>query len=474
MRFGAGEMLKLVATPDAGWTFHHWSAGCGGDATCYFDPGNGAHVAADFRPPPYRTSWASTVVQSIGAVSGVGVNTAGNVAIAGPLRQAASAGGHALALVGGSDDIYVAYLSESDGSVTWATSFGSGGSDNVSDVLVAADGSTFVTGLFSGTLIVDGQPHSPDGSSDVYVKRFDHTGNDVGTTAIGGPTAELFSELAVDSSGEIILAIDHVSAVERRNRPNDRCSIRKLSPDWSERWAIDLLADWVFIADLVVMPNDDIIAVGTARSWLEVGTKRVSGNDLRGFAVRLDGQTGHTRWLRALPVPVTAAAGDGHGNLSFAGEYSKTVQLAGGTFQPVGASDAFVMAVDDAGAIESFLPISGTGRVGVNGLARMPTHIVVSLFTDGVVELGSDILGSVDAETRIVASFEAGGPVWSQAVSSPSIVFRRAWVALGPDGEIIHTGGYEYDIDVGGVSLSTRGRGVFAQKITRCQQLTCE
>jgi len=95
----------------------------------------------------------------------IGVDGAGDLYIAGTFQNQIGFGAANLTSAG-SDDVYLAKLRGSDGSVLWATSIGATGSDNIIDLAVDDGGRVVITGNASGALNIGG---SNQGGLDAFI-----------------------------------------------------------------------------------------------------------------------------------------------------------------------------------------------------------------------------------------------------------------------------------------------------------------
>lgn len=101
---------------------------------------------------------------------------------------------------------------DGSGDVQWAYGFGRTGFgfDRVGEVALDNSGSAFFIGTFSSTNI-DFDPGagihllSSNGSSDIYVTRFDATGSFAGAFSIGGSTGELAGGIDIAANGDIYI-----------------------------------------------------------------------------------------------------------------------------------------------------------------------------------------------------------------------------------------------------------------------------
>jgi uncharacterized membrane protein YqhA len=104
----------------------------------------------------------------------------------------------------GSYDIFISKL-DSSGNFVWARRMGGSGNDSGLSIAVAADGSVYTTGCFSGTVDFDpgaGTSNlSSAGGYDIFVSKLDSSGNFVWAKAIGGTGDDYGKSIAVGPDG---------------------------------------------------------------------------------------------------------------------------------------------------------------------------------------------------------------------------------------------------------------------------------
>jgi hypothetical protein len=102
-------------------------------------------------------------------------------------------------------DLFISKL-DSAGNYTWAKGMGSTGSEQAGGIAVDATGNTWITGVYASSFDFD--PTSaivnlpaPAGSNDVYISKFDNSGNYLWAGAVGGPQNDGFRGICVDMTG---------------------------------------------------------------------------------------------------------------------------------------------------------------------------------------------------------------------------------------------------------------------------------
>jgi hypothetical protein len=111
-----------------------------------------------------------------------------------------------------SNGSYDAFLSkfDSSGNFSWAKTWGGSNAEDGLGVAVDSSGSAYATGFFQG--IVDFDPgsgideHTSNGYNDVFLSKFDSSGNFLWAKTWGGSSTDGSYGVAVDSSGSVYVA----------------------------------------------------------------------------------------------------------------------------------------------------------------------------------------------------------------------------------------------------------------------------
>jgi len=106
----------------------------------------------------------------------------------------------------GNGDVFLSKFDPS-GNFLWAKTWGGNGVDLGQGVAVDGSGNVYVTGYFHDTVDFDPGPgvdnHSSDGLYDIFLGKFDSSGNFIWAKTWGGSSSELGTGVAVDGSGNV-------------------------------------------------------------------------------------------------------------------------------------------------------------------------------------------------------------------------------------------------------------------------------
>jgi hypothetical protein len=138
----------------------------------------------------------------------------GDVVITGEFMSTVEFGGTSLTAVGASVDIFLVRLSSANGAVQWAKRFGNSTGDFGKGLAIDNAGAITLTGYFEGTLNVGGSDLVSAGLSDVLLAKFTGTGGHVWSKRFGGPQTDKSVGVALDGSGNAIVAGEMAGTVD--------------------------------------------------------------------------------------------------------------------------------------------------------------------------------------------------------------------------------------------------------------------
>lgn len=261
-------------------------------------------------------------------------------------------------------------------SLVWAKNFGGLGQMNYGlSLAVDAGGNTYTTGYFAGTPDFDPGPGTytvaPVGSDDIYITKFDSSGNFKWVKTIGGTSLDLAVSIALDSKGNIYTTGTFQGAVDfdpgagtytLTSAGGDDDFICKLDSAGNFRWAVRIGNANVDVAATVATdPSDNVLFTGTFRQIVDFdpgpGTSNLTSaafNDA--FALKLD-SAGNFVWVRQWgglsDDGGSTIISDPAGNIFMIGSFGYIMDLdpTAGTYtvQCAGPNDLFINKLDAAG-----------------------------------------------------------------------------------------------------------------------------
>jgi hypothetical protein len=305
--------------------------------------------------------WARTFGNGLEvAANSVAVDPSGNVALAGIFQGSVSFGGSTLTAVGNTDIFIVEF--SSTGAFLWSKSFGAAGQyQGLDTVIVDA----------AGNVLIAGQSNSADfgggAKTGFYIAKFDSTGVYAwsnafpATTSYGGPW------LAVDASGDVILAGTFNATVDLGGGTLTSAGgfdafVAKFDPSGTYQWAHQYGQTGgggvgASISGVAVDSCANIFVTGNFGGALSFGTGTLMATTAGAsyvFLAKLD-PTGHGVWAKEFAGPsdslnTGSLAVDGAGRPTIVNPLGGSADFGGGTLTSVGNASVVVASFDAAGA----------------------------------------------------------------------------------------------------------------------------
>lgn len=238
----------------------------------------------------------------------VAVDAAGDVVLAGGCDADADLGGGALGSTGA-----CAAKVDAAGHHVWSRHVSG---PSLRDLACDAMGDIVLTGYVG---YIEGETIDDPGTADVYVAKLDSAGNDLWSETFGGESVQIANSVAIDGSGDIVLAGTFFGSVDFGGGPLVSAGGRAYDPHWEGtlQWGGDIFlakldgaGDFVWnrrYGDAGVQAPWGVAATGDGSIALtggflgvvDFGTGPLTGNNRSGdvFVANLDA-TGNTSWSR--------------------------------------------------------------------------------------------------------------------------------------------------------------------------------
>jgi hypothetical protein len=187
-----------------------------------------------------RLLWNRTMTgKGSGSAHEIAVTADGRVRVGGYVSGTLDFGGQSLRVTRGRD-IFAAAM-DARGKVLWVRQFGGAADGLVSGIGVDAGGSCFVSGMFKGTAVFDGESRASAGDNDLFVARLDEAGRPLWWHVAGGKGTDYALGLAVDGAGNCLVTGETTGDVEFAGRALKAIGRRDLyvagfAPDGRLNW----------------------------------------------------------------------------------------------------------------------------------------------------------------------------------------------------------------------------------------------
>lgn len=285
------------------------------------------------------------------AANGVALDNAANVIVVGDNQGIMDFGCGPTAQPMGFD-MFIAKLNSGTGACVWSTNISTTNHQSANDVAVDANGNCYVTGDHSGSFTIGNTTLQPSGATDIFISKFNSMGTHSWTRGFGGSGYDYGEAMAINSTGEIILAGTFEGTIAlgsdmRSSNGSSDIFLSKLTANGDHVWSRAFGSSYIdYLNDIVLDPADNIILTGASGNPaidFGLGTKTCGGNnDVIGAKVDQNGTVvwgncwGVSGWDIGHGVTTNSL-----GNVLLTGEFVASIDFGGGPISSNG-KDIFV------------------------------------------------------------------------------------------------------------------------------------
>jgi len=374
------------------------------------------------------------------------VDASGNTVVVGWFSGTVTFGGPNLTSDSGSDDIFLVKYGP-NGVHLWSQRFGSTGDDTPWAVAVDDSGNIIVTGYFHGTVDFGGGGLVSAGNKDIFLAKYYANGAHQWSQRLGGTDNESSFGVAVDGSGNILVAGSFSGAVNLGG--SDLVSagagdvfIAKYNAGGAHQWSERFGGTGEDEANAVAVDvSGNVVVTGYFDGTTNLGgANLVSAGNKDIFLAKYDANGLH-QWSQSFGGTDydqgNGVAVDNLGNVVVTGLfYSNSINFGGGVFSPWGYDDIFLAKFNASGAHQWSQRFGGTGEDGGSAVAVDNAGYIL-------------VTGAFDGEEMPV-SF--GGSAWGSAPGTYGMFVAK----YKPSGAHFYSRGY------GGTSGGTVGTAIAA------------
>ena len=422
---------------------------------------------------------------SIGADIGKAVaveQSTGNIYVGGAFSGTANFGGGALTNAGG-EDIFLAKYATS-GAHTWSKRFGGATNDRLTGLGLDSSGNVIAVGHFTSTTDFGGGALAPVGGVDIFVAKFDSTGTYLWAKRFGSTGDEYAYSVAVDSTGNVFLTglfqgtfnfggTNLVSTSGGIDTYVAKLSGVDGSHIWSENFPINSSND--IGNGIAVDPSGNPIFTGSFLGAINFGGGVLSSAGSEDvFLVKLAGSNGAHTWSKSFgSTGIDIAYGvtvDASSNVVAVGSFSGSVNFGGGALVSAGAAEAFVMKYTGPGVFVWAARCGGIADDTSKAVAVDTSgNVVVTGSFQGTAQFGTGTLtaaGVAGASDIFAAKYSpAGLLLWAKAFGGPNSD-QGAAIGIDATGSPIVSGYFFGTGTFNGQSLTSNGNSdVFLMKL---------
>jgi hypothetical protein len=353
----------------------------------------------------------------------------------------------------------------------WSQRFGDSSVQEGSSVVVDASGNVIVAGNFKGTVDFGGGTLTSAGDYDIFVLKFDATGNHVWSKRFGDSSRQIGMSVAVDEFGNVLVTGHFKGTVDfgggsLTSSYYEDIFLVKFDAGGGHIWSKRFGTPYEQFGESVVVDGlGNVIFTGAFADTVDFGggpLASAGGHDV--IVAKFDASGGHL-WSNRFGDLKTDfgydVAADASGSVIVTGYYAGDLDFGGGPLPsaPFPDINCFIAKLDASGShlwSEGFgdstdRQTASTVDVDASGNAYFTGHF------NGTADLGGGPLTSYHMSDIVIAKFDPNGNhIWSQIFAGfESQVPYSA--AVDVSGNLIVTGQIRGTVDFGGGPLSPLG-----------------
>jgi hypothetical protein len=335
-------------------------------------------------------------------------------------------------------------------------------------VAVDAARNIVVTGGFQGTVDLGGSTLTSAGLGDMFVAKFEESGNHLWSKRFGDPETQTGWHAAVDGSGNIFLAGNFLNQIDFgcmtvSSAGGSDIFLAKLNPAGNCLWALAVgSAAMEFTSTMSTSDaGTTVLALQFAGMMTFNGMPISSLGGMDIFAAKFGSNGIYTFNKHFGDLGMDRPTGiemDDAGGTVIIGTFDNKINFGGNTLTSAGMNDIFVAKFDSAGNHVFSKSYGDAADQTVSALAVDDNgNIVIAGSFQGTVDFGGNPMTSTGTSDLFLARLNAiGGHLFSKHfVHSGSGSLLRA--AVDANGNIVLGGGFSDSFDVGGGSLVSAG-----------------
>ncbi len=340
-------------------------------------------------------------------------------------------------------------------------------------------GNIIVAGDFEGTMNLGGGPMTSVVASDLFVAKFDSTGEHLWSKRFGDTAKQAGWALATDAEDNVFLAgalmgsvsFGNVVATAHEDGAWD-VFLAKLDPLGNPVWVYHVAAPgYQAFYDIAIGADGEVVAVGEGVNAVDFGGGSVGADgDWNAIVINVDANGQHA-WSRSFGEEeyqgAWGVATDLSGNVFFTGEFWGSVDFGGGLLSS-SDGDGFLVGLDPNGQYRWGKVLGGAGeqygvRTTVDGLG----NVVLTFDYEGTVNLGGGDLAShpVLGESGVAKFGPFGQHMWSKRLFNTATKARDFQVAVDEGGNVLLAGATDATVDFGGGTLVVEGEALVVAKL---------
>lgn len=401
------------------------------------------------------------------AASRIAVDASGNSYVTGIFRGIASFGTTDLTSSGNADIFIAKY--DASGNVLWAKQAGGQDIDASKNIAVDNSGNSYITGEFQGSATFGSITLNSSGNYDAFIAKFDASGDVLWAKQSGGAGLEVGRGIAVDSSGNSYITgyFDGSATFDSTTLTSSGSYdvfIAKYDATGNFQWAEGAGSSGEdFGRNVAIDGSGNSYITGTFRGLASFGSTMVSSSGIEDIFIAKYDASGNVLWAKkAGGTNKDAASGidvDDNGNSYITGEFQGnatfgSTMLTSTSFLP----DIFIAKYDESGNVLWAKSAGGSnsdyGRnIEVDGSGK---SFITGEF-EGSASFGSTSLTTSGGVDIFIARYDdAGNALWATRAGG-NLEDRAAGIALDGIGNTYISGYFIGEASFGNTTITSSG-----------------
>ncbi|HRI65948.1 MAG TPA: hypothetical protein PK156_16990, partial [Polyangium sp.] len=406
------------------------------------------------------------------------IDNSNNVVIAGDNLGTVDFGGVPLTTAG-SSDVFIAKFN-SAGNHLWSKQFGDASSQNTLAAKVDSAGNVVVTGLLDGTANFGGGPLTTAGLLDVFLAKFDTDGNHLWSKRFGDSTTQNAGSVAIDNAGNVVIVGSFQGSMDFGGGSLVSAGITDIfvakfdasgNHLWSKRFGNSSVQNANAVA---VDGSGNVIFTGLFQGAMSFGGATLTsagGNDI--YLAKLDASGNHL-WSKSFGTTgnevTRGIAADSVGNVVITGLVTTAIDFGGGILTVGGGNDGFVAKFDASGNHVWSRAFGDAGsQIFISAATDSLNNVIIGGQFAGTIDMGGGTFTSAGAVDAFVAKFNPNGVhIWSQSFGSTANDVPQA-LAIDNADNVVLAGDFSAAIDLGnGPIVNAGATDAFVVKLVPC------
>lgn len=379
-------------------------------------------------------------------------------------------------------------LEADSGETLWAHRFGDAEADGGAAIGLDAAGNAYVAGPFEGTIDLGGGTLSSAGDSDIFLAKFDPSGEHVWSKRFGDEEQTIERiihqplDIAVDDAGNIHLAGSMIGTVDFGGGPLTSAGgtdifVAKFDTDGAHQWSKRFGAEAGESGESVAVDSEgNVVVSGHAIFDIEIADEVLASADGSALIVAKFDSDGNHMWSGRIAgdgaVPESKVAVDSAGNIALAGTMSDTLEFGDDvlTASETDENAVFLASLSPDGTPRWGRSFPGEALDYLRGIATDVDGNIAIIGNFGTsIDFGGEVLSANEEDSTdsgiFLAKFGADGAhLWSKGFGENGRHIGMG-VAFDSLGDLYLTGSFDSSIDFGGETLTGSNRWMLVAKL---------